>query len=138
MQQTYEQLSLEICQMPIATVEDSLAKLSQLLEKGEGLKIQEGLFSLKSLGLFEKDSHNLFSLKMSKGCLITMEEGLSEQSSKLFGNWGMMSNGNCLTARILEYPKTEKGCSLSDILEEHVDEKYFLSQEQVDKLLGNL
>lgn len=52
-----------------------------------------------------------------------------------FGNWGMMSNGNCLTARILEYHKIENGCSLSDILEEHVDEKYFLSEEQMEKVI---
>ena len=34
--------------------------------------------------------------------------------------------------------KTENECSLLDILEENPDEKYFLSQEQTDKLLGRL
>ena len=65
-----------------------------------------------------------------------MEEGLSEQSSRLWGNVGMMRNTRCLTARILECHKTENGCSLSDILDAKVDQKYFLSQEQTEKLLN--
>jgi site-specific DNA-cytosine methylase len=59
-----------------------------------------------------------------------MEEELSEQSSALWRNWGTMQNGRCLTADILECHKTGKGCSLSDILEDEVDEKYFLSEKE--------
>src|SRR5699024_1964545 len=122
----YEQLSLKICQNSTVSQEDFLANLSVLLAKGEGFKIQEELYSLKSRELFEKESQNLFSLKTSKGCLITMEGGLSEQSSTLFGNWGMMSNGNCLTARTLEDHKTENESTLADILEEHGEKQYIL------------
>jgi hypothetical protein len=43
----------------------------------------------------------------------------------------MTVNGKCLTARISVSPKTESECSLSDILEEQVDQKYFLSEEQI-------
>lgn len=50
-------------------------------------------------------------------------------------NWGTMWNGKSLTARILEYPKTENGCSLSDILEENVPEEFFLSQKVASKLI---
>jgi hypothetical protein len=44
-------------------------------------------------------------------------------------NWGMTVNGKCLTARISESHRTGKECSLSDILEEQVDQKYFLSEK---------
>lgn len=40
----------------------------------------------------------------------------------------MMFNGWFLTASFLESPKTERGCSLSEILEENVDQKYYLSE----------
>ena len=45
-------------------------------------------------------------------------------------NWGTMSNGKCLTAKISESRKIENGSILSDILEEQAGEKYFLSLEQ--------
>jgi site-specific DNA-cytosine methylase len=44
----------------------------------------------------------------------------------------MTVNGKCLTANIMEYPKIGRECSLLDILEDNVDQKYFLSE----KLLG--
>ena len=37
-------------------------------------------------------------------------------SSVRYLNWGIMSNGKCLTARISESLKQESGCILSDIL----------------------
>ena len=49
---------------------------------------------------------------------------------------GITRNGNCLTLKTLEFHKTEKGPILQDILEEEVDEKYFLSKEQAEKIMG--
>ena len=49
--------------------------------------------------------------------------------------WGIMSNGWCLTANILESRNPEGGCSLSAILIPDAPEKYFLSSAQVEKLL---
>lgn len=60
----------------------------------------------------------------------------SEQSSKRWKNWGTTSSGKCLTANISEYRKTANECSLSDILEEQVDEKYFLSGTVTKKLIS--
>ena len=48
---------------------------------------------------------------------------------------GMMQNGKCSTPKILECHKTEKGASLSDILEGEVPQKYFLSKEQTEKIV---
>ena len=53
------------------------------------------------------------------------------------GGTGTLSNGKCLTAKISASPKTERGCSLSDILESSVDEKYFLSDQQTARILAN-
>ncbi len=49
--------------------------------------------------------------------------------------WGTAWNGWCLTARISVSPRSESGCSLSDILIPDAPEKYFLSSEQTEKLL---
>ena len=56
-------------------------------------------------------------------------------SSPHWMTWDIMSNGLCLTANILESPNPENGCSLSDILIPDAPEKYYLSSEQVERLL---
>lgn len=48
---------------------------------------------------------------------------------------GMMQNGKCSTPKILESRKTGNGALLSDILEEEVPQKYFLSKEQTEKIV---
>ena len=47
----------------------------------------------------------------------------------------MMCAGRYLTAKISEYPNHEIECILSDILEDNVPEKYYLSRKQAEKLL---
>ena len=47
----------------------------------------------------------------------------------------MMQNGKCSTLRTSGFHKTEKGASLSDILEEKVDERFFLSEEKTKNLV---
>lgn len=46
-----------------------------------------------------------------------------------------MQNGKLSTLKISECHKTEKGASLSDILEGEVPQKYFLSKEQMKKII---
>lgn len=48
---------------------------------------------------------------------------------------GTMRNGKCSTPEISECRRTENGVSLSDILEAGVPQKYFLSKEQVEKIV---
>ena len=43
---------------------------------------------------------------------------------------GMTVAGRCLTQKTTEFHKTESACSLSQILEAEVDEKYYLSEEK--------
>ena len=135
---TLQQLNLGICHEPTATVQDFLAKVSVLLASEEVSKIHGALSSLKSCGWRKYKDLNIFSLRTSRDCFHTMEKELSAQSSRLFMNWGTMQNGRCLTAKISESRKTGKGCSLSDILEESVDEKYFLSPEKQKTLVLEL
>lgn len=53
------------------------------------------------------------------------------------GGTGILSNGTLLTAKTSAFPKTGSACSLSDILETSVDEKYFLSDQQTARILAN-
>lgn len=49
-------------------------------------------------------------------------------------NWGMTSSGRYSTARITASPSTENACTLSEILEEHPDPKYFLPPDRVTRI----
>ena len=77
----------------------------------------------------------LLLLENVKGLLSQGGGRLLELSSPPLMNWGMMSNGKYLTAKISACRKTENACILSDILEEKVDEKYFLSKERCEKFI---
>ncbi len=50
-------------------------------------------------------------------------------------NWGIVSNGKFLTAQISAYRRQESACTLSDILMNDVEEKYFLSPKEQALLL---
>ncbi|VQI51336.1 type II DNA modification methyltransferase [Streptococcus pneumoniae] len=116
---------------------DFRAKLSLLQEQDEDLKIQEELSSLKLQGSHLFSNPDIYSLKTSRDSSTTTEEIPLRSSSQRWMNWGMMWNGKCLTAKILESPKIGNVCSLSDILEEEVDERYFLSAEKISQLVTN-
>ena len=107
-------------------------------EKDWGLKTPGGLSFLKSLGLSETKDPDIFSLKMLKGYLVMTKEKLSRQYLGFSPTWGIELNGKYLTAKTSEFPKTENASTLSDILEENVAEKYFLSREVANKLLVSL
>ncbi len=118
------------------SVEDFRAKLSQLQETDEVLKIHEELCSLKLLGSHLFSDLNIYSLGTSEDSSITKTELHLRPLSQPWMNWGTTWNGNCLTARISESPKIGNVCSLSDILEENVPEEFFLSQALADKLIN--
>ena len=81
-----------------------------------------------------KSNHVFFFLKMLKAYSITIRDGRSPQSLPHLMSWGLMLSGRCLTVRISAFPKTERGCLLSDILERKVPDSYFLSDEKVKQL----
>ncbi|GLC79373.1 hypothetical protein LBYZC6_14870 [Lacrimispora brassicae] len=54
-----------------------------------------------------------------------------------YGKLGTTVNGRLSIPRSTAFPSTGSVCTLLDILEENVDEKYFLSAEQTLRLLSN-
>jgi hypothetical protein len=115
-------------------VRDSLAKLSPLLGKDEDLMIPEALSFLRLLELLKKNSHSIFSWKTYSDFYLTTKGKRSEQSSARLMRWGMMRNGRYITANITSH-KTGNVSSLSDILEEDVPDKYFLSEKLMSSML---
>ena len=99
------------------------------------LKMQEVLSSLNWPEWLKKNDRRIFSLKMCLGSFRMTEAGHLVSSSPRFMTWGIMSNGLCLTANILESRNQDGGCSLSDILIPDAPGKYYLSSAQVEKLL---
>ena len=91
-------------------------------------------FELARLAEARKPPYLLF--ENVPGLLSIMTEGGHlRQSSTRWTDWGMVWNGNVLTAKISAFPSQETACTLSDILMSDVEEKYFLSPKQQEVLL---
>lgn len=142
MQVTYEQLELVSYPEQTAGALAFHAKTSQLLgNRKDSLPENVVLSFLQLQGLLETSKKRIdpatYSLRTLKTYLVLIE-GLTFSNFKL--NWtksGTMSNGQCLTQ-----PKsclnTGNVSSLSDILENNVPEKYFLSSEKTEKLISQI
>jgi DNA (cytosine-5)-methyltransferase 1 len=123
------------CQTLTSCVQDFLAKLSQLLERDEALVSPEAQCFLKSQGFYETKNPNILYSKMLKGYLTTSVEELLQLSLKFSPTLGIQLNGRFLILSSSVYLKTGKECSLSDVLQENVSEKYFLSPQMMQKIL---
>ena len=132
---TQEILKQNECRTLIFYVRDFLARHSQSLDEGKDLPMQEEPFSSKLPDWLQTNDLRIFSLKTYPVCFRMTKAGRFTPSSVRYLNWGIMSNGLCLTANILESRNQDGGCSLSDILIPDAPEKYFLSLEQMQKLL---
>ena len=126
-------------QEPIAGALEHLARTSQSqvneqVSTETGAHLSERFFAswLKSQ---KKIAPNGLSTKMLKECLAAIEGGTLPQLSLKWENWGMISNGSCSTQKISEYHKTGSECILLDILESEVENKYFLSKDQTEKIM---
>lgn len=137
MQMTLEECMPETFQKPTAGVSDSLARTYPLQESKPDFKetVQACFSELCTLSDSSKKKINplTFSLRTLKICLVLMEDGISPDCSLKWSREGMMQNGRCSTPKISECHKTGKDVLLSDILEEEVPQKYFLSKEQTEK-----
>ena len=122
---------------PILTLlpADFLAKASQSQEQEKDLTIQEERCFLKLQELLPLKNLSISSSKMFPVCLTTTQAKHLKQSSIHWMNWGMMYVGRYLTAKISEYRNHEIECTLSDIIEDNVPAKYYLSRKQAEKLL---
>jgi len=122
-------------QISTSCVQDSLAKVSRLLGKEGDLKILAEPCFMKLRELPRLKDLSYCSWKTSRDFCHTIKGEPLELSSQPFLTWGMLSNGRYLTARISEFRKTGRGCSLSDILEESPDGRYFLSKQIANQIL---
>lgn len=98
-------------------------------------RIEEILLDM-CMGCYMQDP-DIWCLKTSKVYLVTTLAKLSRQYLKFSPTWGMELNGRYLTAKD-GFHKIGSESSLSDILEENVEEKYYLSQERIDKMFSRV
>lgn len=108
-----------------------------------GLKESEVVSFLKLLGSSKAKVPRIdpigLSLKMLKICIQLIEAGTLPPFSLRWPKSATISSLDYLIQNSLAFRKTENESSLSlaDILEENVPEKYFLSKEQMEKVLSN-
>ena len=129
----------EIYQISLTSLQaDFPASVFHRLGVEKGLRTQEVLYFLKSHGFCditsELESQSIvFYSKMLKAYLVTTMDEHLLSSTEFLPTLVIPLNANFL---ILggHYPKIESEYTLSDILEEEVDAKYFLSESQVKSL----
>ena len=95
---------------------------------------QEGLSFLMSQGFLPTKNQGILYSKMLKVYFLTTKEKLSRQYLGFSPTWGISLNGNCSIVRTTESHRVGKECILSDILEDKVDQKYFLSEKGMEYL----
>ena len=136
-EETYEEFTLMKSPVPTYSLEDFRAQLFRLLdeEQDSAQKIHAVRSFLKSAESSLVSESHMYSLKMLRDSSTTTEDEPLESSSLVWMNWGTTSNGSVLTARILESRKIGSGYSLSEILEDTPDQKYFLSDSALQKML---
>lgn len=75
------------------------------------------------------------SMKMLRGCFRVTEDLTTLPFSLKWTGGGTTSNGNYSILNTTAYPKTGSVSLLSDILEVEVNQKYFLSKEQTERIV---
>ena len=115
-------------------------KISALQEEGQDLTEEEAASLEKFLDCLEKGKKKIdpsgLSMKMLKACFHQTEGATTSKSSLHWMNLGTMSSGKISTQNGSCH-KTGSGYTLSDILEDEVDTKYFLSRGQAEKIILN-
>lgn len=138
-QMTFAEYAPEIFQTQKSGASDPLALLSQYpgLEK-EWMENPD--LSQKFSDSLKKKNPEIdpsgFSGKMLKVLYQAIEDGTLKPFNLRWGNWGTYVHGKFLTANTSEYRNTGNACTLSDVLEMDVPEKYYLSEYTAQKLLS--
>ena len=112
-----------------------ITRLSALQDPGKDSEIREEPSSLNWPDWLKPGSLRICFLRTWWVSSIMTTAGHLRQSSTRWTDWGMVWNGNVLTAKISASPSQETACTLSDILMSDVEEKYFLSPKQQEVLL---
>ena len=140
MQMTLEECMPETFQKQIAGASDSLVRISQLPENNLDFKetVQVCFLELCTLSDNSKKKINplTFSLRTLRICLALMEDGISPGCSLKWSRGGYDAEWASAHSKDFGVPQNRrKGCSLSDILEDEVPQKYFLPKEQTEKIV---
>lgn len=115
-----------------SSLSDFHAKIYLWLENSKDFMESEAVYFLRLCESLRLPSPIFLSLKTSKDFYHqTVEETLQPFCEGSLPTLGFMSvNGNCLIQAGF-YPKIESGFTLSDIMQEGVDPKYFLSEKVI-------
>lgn len=137
---TSEQLELLKFPDQTAGASDSHVKTSQWPENKEDLPaVDDRHYFLPLQDFFEESKKRIdprtYSLKMLRTYLASTMGGTSQSSKLSWMKSGMTSNG-MFSIQPKSYLNTGKEFSLSDILEDNVPEKYFLSSKATEKLIA--
>jgi len=138
--QIYEQLDLVTYLEQTCGVSDFLVKISRSPENNWDSKGGVPACSTKCAGCSKtktkKINPDTCSSKMLRTYFQSTGDGISSICSIHWMKSATMQSGNFSILQTSEFLKTERGCSLSDILEENVPQKYFLSREQTERILS--
>ena len=137
----FEQLTFPMFQEPIVGLSEHLAKTSHLQGDEQGLTVREAALYEKFSESWKNSKkkinpHGLYT-RMLRECCLATEDLTSSQSSLKWTDWGTMQNGK-LSIQNGMFHKIGSEHTLLDIIEEEVDDKYFLSREQAAKIVLNL
>lgn len=129
--------------IPVASgASDSHAKTSPLPENNGDWseKEVEYITTLLTSSKAKKKviSPHTFLLRTLRTCYRLMQDSILPPFCLKWTKRGMTVGGRCLIQKTSECHRTESVCSLSQILEAEVDEKYYLSAEKTQQLLTNL
>lgn len=135
---TYEQLTLGSFLEPTSGALEHLAKTSALQDTEPDLKGIEAVSLDKYLALsnkpLQKCDPNGLSMRMLRACFLVTEDEIISQFSPKWTELGTMCAGRISTASG-SYHRTGSEFILLDVLEPKVDAKYFLSKEQMEKIV---
>lgn len=140
-QEMFEQLTLPIFQESTAGLLERRAKIFQSQAGEQDLTEKEVALYEKFLESWKSskkkiDPHGL-STKTLRECFLVTEDLTSYQSSLKWTDSGTISSGK-ISTRDGSFHKIGSEYTLLDIIEEEVENKYFLSREQAAKIVLNL
>ena len=138
-QMTLDEFFPEIFQEQTVGASDSPVRTSPSVENNSDLReTAQACFSelCTFLDNFQKKKNPLTcSLRTLKICCLLMADGISPGFSLRWIGGGTMRNGRFSTLNISECHRTGSAVLLSDILEDEVPKKYFLSKEQTERIV---
>src|SRR3990167_7371829 len=122
-----KKLHMEDYQPSMFSAEDFPVRMLAWQESGKGWMESEVDSGLSLSVLLASINQDGLSLKMSPAYFPLTGEPTLDSSFTRWSNSGMVCAGGYLTLSISEWPKGADVCSLSDILEQVVPTRYFLS-----------